>query len=539
MDIAKLIHPDALNTPQAQAILANPPADPTPLPPNPNLAKANLEQSKVMSWLRATDLTLIHPDSHSIDQFIDLITDQDLTTFEKDDKPTLAVDTETTGLANKAYLINGSRIAHNQIVGFSLATSSKTAYYLPVAHNGLDNIKNYTLEDIRKLILHLQEEYYLVWHNALYDMGILSSNGIYLNKTAHRCSQILYFHLGVEEIDNQRSLGLKQLSERYLNRKMLEINEILLQDSKKNIHFETLCASDALVYAASDALNTFALWEKAYTDKEFRKRNIALYSPFSFKTQMYANYNTLALTDHGMPVQEEPLKNRLLELQMELIYYKKRIDNFFKVDSGSSAKLGVAIADLLKEAWIRSKRDESQFEEYINSRFHLTRKETKLKSGGISVSYPSNDEVLSALTDERSLSFMGDERPSFIQIIKDIQHFRSLDHLIQIFHSYYRQLTRDDRGTYLPFNLRINGAYTGRYSNGGWNYERVKVDLTRKKLSYQITSSSIMPNMQGISGAMPDYKKLTPTTPPAELLTQVEELQLEARNAITERMLTL
>jgi len=60
---------------------------------------------------------------------------------------------------------------------------------------------------------------------------------------------------------NNKTVNLKACSEKRLGRKMLEIHELFGIAKKKGetILFDRLCASDAYVYGASDACNTFGL----------------------------------------------------------------------------------------------------------------------------------------------------------------------------------------------------------------------------------------------------------------------------------------
>ena len=179
----------------------------------------------------------------------------------------IAVDTETTGLDVRwKYGYDGYLDPKCRIVGLPLAISDSVSFYLPVFHTESDGVLNWNPQIIAELMDNIHQNFIALYHNAAYDREVLALNGV----TGMRPypyffdTMILDFMKNV----NDKRHGLKLLSETLLQRKMIEIHELFIGlgelISKRGtapIYFWKLPAKTALVYAASDSMNTFALFD--------------------------------------------------------------------------------------------------------------------------------------------------------------------------------------------------------------------------------------------------------------------------------------
>jgi len=254
------------------------------IPPNPStFSKEALAARQDMEWLHAVDMVLYYPDSPQLeDQRVQLNTLKDNLKTECIQLPqgfcpafpegyneyVLALDTETTGLDTRIlYDYDGNLIIKTQIVGICLAPNENKGYYLPVQHTGEDGIPNWDPQVMNSFLDELHEEFTMIYHNAQYDREIMAINGVtklrpwpYFFDT-----QLLDFFLDV----NNKAHGLKAVSAKLAGRKMIEIGELFVESGlfKKadlkhiNITFDRLPATNAYVYGASDATNTYAIFK--------------------------------------------------------------------------------------------------------------------------------------------------------------------------------------------------------------------------------------------------------------------------------------
>ncbi|MFC1961770.1 DNA polymerase I [Chloroflexota bacterium] len=157
--------------------------------------------------------------------------------------PALAFDTETTGL-------NPMRA---QLVGISLAAVPGEAYYLPVGHTGLDEIRQLPLEEViagLKPVLE-SEKIAKIAHNGKYDMTILAGNGI-------RVSNLTFDSQVAAHLLGESSLGLKTLAFTKLGIEMTPISE-LIGTGAKQLSMAQIDIKRAADYACADADMTLRL----------------------------------------------------------------------------------------------------------------------------------------------------------------------------------------------------------------------------------------------------------------------------------------
>ena len=155
-----------------------------------------------------------------------------------------ALDTETTGLDP----------LQTDLVGLSFCYQKGLAYYLPLRHQNLS--EQLSLEVVWRHLKPILEspKYPKCLHNAKFDQLVLWHAGIELQGVVF--DTMLAANLLVK--DDWQRVGLKRLSERYLNEQMLDFNQIV---KDKNSNFSALSIDLAVKYAAADAHQTYQLYQ--------------------------------------------------------------------------------------------------------------------------------------------------------------------------------------------------------------------------------------------------------------------------------------
>lgn len=169
-------------------------------------------------------------------------------------EPLIALDLETTGLDQRVqYWFNPETgllefNTNTQIVDVCLAIDANMGLQIPVRHTETDGVPNFIESVVVEFLAKIQQRFAVVFHNAQYDREVLVQNKVALRPFPYFFdTQILDYLYDV----NQKRHGLKYLSEQKLSRKMLEINEMF--GEKDHIAFDTIAATVATVYCASDA----------------------------------------------------------------------------------------------------------------------------------------------------------------------------------------------------------------------------------------------------------------------------------------------
>jgi DNA polymerase I-like protein with 3'-5' exonuclease and polymerase domains len=180
-----------------------------------------------------------------------------------------AIDLETTGLDQRAFpLDSGQLVTVDKIVGVCIAPTVTKGYYIPLRHHGKvrDGV-NVAPRLVVDMINRIQAGgANAVFHNAKFDQKFLQY------EAAGRAGEwddikrwddtLIMAYL---RDSRQRQKGLKYLSKVDLGREMIEIEQLFLpeQVKSKKLDFATLDPEwePTVWYAASDALNTLALYE--------------------------------------------------------------------------------------------------------------------------------------------------------------------------------------------------------------------------------------------------------------------------------------
>ena len=268
------------------------------------------------------------------------------------------------------------------IAGVCIASSATKGYYLPVLHNKSDNIPNYTYPQIQDFLTKLQE-FKLIYHNAAYDREVLETNNIKLNKE-YADTMLIAIAQGLRE--SMFTVGLKVLSEKVLNRKMLELDE--LSGQKKYIPVTYYPASSLEVYGCSDAVNTYALFEQLTKNKD---TNPYLLSKLTTNLDLRVNDYTRWMLRHGLPIDYGYLtKNIRTLIRRKIILtekFEKEITNTIPISSAE--KVGMFLGEILSKAYKDSKQNSDMTPEELDKslkkelmqHFQMEMKVKALKSG--------------------------------------------------------------------------------------------------------------------------------------------------------------
>ena len=166
-----------------------------------------------------------------------------------------AVDLETEGLNSRVDKKSG--LTKSRIVGICLSYHKDYGVYVPIAHLDEGSI-NLPIPAVMAQINRLNAGCdYLIFHHFKFDGQFLRAYGVVLEDFAKIHDTLLLSYV----LDSSRkSQGLKTLSKEFLDRPMIEINE-LFRDKRMGVAFQTLSPRAALRYAASDGMNTLYLFD--------------------------------------------------------------------------------------------------------------------------------------------------------------------------------------------------------------------------------------------------------------------------------------
>jgi len=151
----------------------------------------------------------------------------------------VAFDTETTGLDT----------ANDTMVGFSFATETERAYYVPIAHSYLGVGDQVSREDAMGAIDRLMGAR-IVGHNLKFDFGLLYRYG-FEEVTPYADTMIMAWLR-----DPGSKVGLDALAQKFFTHEMKPFKEMV----KKGEDFSHVAIADATFYAAEDAWMTFLLY---------------------------------------------------------------------------------------------------------------------------------------------------------------------------------------------------------------------------------------------------------------------------------------
>lgn len=531
----KLLHPllmNELNLQHAKNALKQFDIDNPSLPPSPALSKEAIESVPEHSWLKKCTTTLVEIQDEGEDATLDNLYNDLIATADevgeevclKEHKRLIALDLETTGLNKTIQRVGGKNISYNHIVGVCVASETNKGYYIPVRHNEKDEVKNFSQASVIKFLQRLLDENHIVYHNAVFDMEVLSQSGVFIypRKQTFSDTMIIAINNGYREV--YRQVGLKFLSNEFLHRNMVEIKELM--GGKNEIRLWSLPAKNAYVYGCSDAMNTLALFHYMLKDKNPYKRQ---------RNSILLDHRTVHsvrnLYRHGLPIHYAKTLSAIKTMirrsvMLENIFYEMVSNKDISVSSPE--QIGTHIFSLLKKEFelqlLNGERELNHKEKGFDilckkllADFEMEVKVKELKSGEIRIVANSSDAVLTSLYKnlEAKWSFVSKATADEIYTICEIlNHYRSLLHEIPIFHRLLRFVYNDDlnlsRG---GIGLKLLGATTGRFSNqssksGANDHILISENTRGAKIEFKQGDGILGINSQGLSNSSGTYKKV-------------------------------
>jgi len=242
-----------------------------------------------------------------------------------------ALDIETTSLDPMSA----------QLVGISLSPAPGEAYYIPVGHIGLGEIKQLPLEQAIAKLKPLLEDSALgkLTHNGKYDAAVLAEYGIEV-KTLTFDSMLAAYLLG------EKSLGLKTLAFGKLAIEMTPIAD-LIGSGAKQIPMSQVEIARAADYACADADMTGRL--KAMLEPELHQQGLwQLFAEVEMPLMpvlVHMERNGVALDSKLLGQMSHRLGKQLLKLEAEI--YKSAGHQF---NINSPQQLGTVLFGELKLA---------------------------------------------------------------------------------------------------------------------------------------------------------------------------------------------
>ncbi len=248
------------------------------------------------------------------------------------EKVVIAVDTETSSLNPQEA----------DLIGISLCYDTNKAYYIPIGHKEITELKKEIVLKKLKLILE-DPSIKKVGQNIKYDFIIFKKCGIELNPIDD--TMLLSYTL---DAGNNRH-NMDTLSELHLSHKTISYKD-LVGTGKKQLNFSEVDIKSATEYAAEDADITLRLYEILYKrvlDEKLEK----IYE--LFEKPMIKILSKLETS--GIKVDETYLKNLSKKFEERLIRIEKEIYKLSgkKFNIGSTKQLGEIIYNELKIAKLK------------------------------------------------------------------------------------------------------------------------------------------------------------------------------------------
>lgn len=218
------------------------------VPQLPDLARESVKGIvDELPWMRDKKMSLLYK-RQEIEKFFDRCIE----------KGKAAFDLETTGLNTRPH---PEKISSSPIVGIGVAISRDEGVYIPVAHE--DSEYNVSIEYIIQQLKRLAANCVLIFHNFKYDGQVLRNYGVFVG--GEQCDSTMFedtLIMAAVDDASRKQKGLKFLSQTLLGREMLNIKNLGVTVSKKNIPaFDQVPPEKAVYYAVPDVLNTYYLYE--------------------------------------------------------------------------------------------------------------------------------------------------------------------------------------------------------------------------------------------------------------------------------------
>lgn len=525
------------------------------------LKKEYVQLMDGMEWMEDVNFNLIYAskttkrkslseEKEFLDKFLDRLESECIIVPEYVSEcglPILAVDTETTSLIINYRIHGGTIVKDFDLVGVPVATSKDDGYYLPVNHNETDKIANFSIKAIQYFLQQMSDRFFLLYFNFNYDASVLHHMGTKLHVDRYSDLYHVSKAIGIDTLPDFGgfSEGLKAQSKYFLNRKMLEINEVV--GSKGHIVFSRVCAKDAVSYACADGVNTYGLFQELVLDEESDEFNPYLYNGAILTLDHKALWHSISMFRHNLPLNDlEGLKeniytiiNRIMLLEdnykkikgtskyaisspddVNLLLGSKILNELLLEAMGETLSMDILRPEFLKkypkvkglvdvvgldfglEAKIDSNKSRGEFLKIA------TRKEGWGKSAkGVAVldliKKNINNEYWSEMLDE-------DFRKELYKLTGIVDNYRGLVLELQRLGKMYRYAVGDDRGyATASIDLQFSGADTRRFKNskGKGNDRLILSGQNLNLLSYYGGNGVCGINAQGLPATVYAFVK--------------------------------
>ena len=245
-----------------------------------------------------------------------------------------ALDLETTGLNNRVY--NGR--TKDRIVGVCLSPDGVEGYYIPLQHkkdDGTPYAANIPMSVFEPEFMRLLDsDARAIFHNGKFDQEFLefaTGTGSWGNwDDTNRWEDTLI--LAYLRNTRERRKGLKYLSEKDLDKEMIELHELFPPDHpKSNLDFSLLDPTElpVLWYGASDGICTWLLYDllsKQVLEHKLHNQK------FIYGLEKKNSVATRWMERNGIPIDLVKVKELITlgqrELVEALIYTYSELNNF-------------------------------------------------------------------------------------------------------------------------------------------------------------------------------------------------------------------
>jgi DNA polymerase-1 len=333
-------------------------------------------------------------------------------------------DLETNSLNTRTDANGG---CHAKIVGICLSHDPDEGIYIPVAHEHAEEF-NVSLSFMIRQTKKLAANCVLIFHNFKYDGQILRANGVIIDN--EDMYEDTYLMAAIEDA-SRKTKGLKYLSGALLDRPQLEIDDLGIQGTKKNVvAFYLVPPQKAVYYGGGDGMNTLALYL-------YLKGKLDAIDPTGkggpwaiYKVEKRCLFVTMEMERNLVKIDKQYLIKINAEVELKM---SELIRNIFSIvghefDINSTQQLGSILFDQLKLSY--------------------PPKAEKTKTGH----YQTNSEILEMISTKNP-------------IINLILIYRGY---VKIQSTYlYNWLINADENDEVKFQLNQVQADTGRFSGSG------------------------------------------------------------------------
>jgi len=371
------------------------------------------ELIELRPWMKSKRFILLTKQTE-IEEYIDKCIQKGLCVY----------DLETNSLNTRTNADGG---CHAKIVGICLSHDPDEGIYISVAHEHAEEF-NVSLSFMIRQTKKLSASCVLIFHNFKYDGQILRANGVIIDN--EDMYEDTYLMAAIEDA-SRKTKNLKYLSGALLDRPQLEINDLGIQGTKKNVvAFYLVPPQKAVYYGGGDGMNTLALYI-------YLKGKLDVIDPTGkggpwaiYKVEKRCLFVTMEMERNLVKIDKQYLIDTNLEVELRMSKLMKDIFSIVghEFDINSTQQLGAILFNELKLPY--------------------PTKAEKTKTGH----YQTNSEILEMVSTKNPII-------NLILIYRGYVKIRST--------YLYNWLTNADENDEVKFQLNQVQADTGRFSGSG------------------------------------------------------------------------